>query len=153
MNISKTSWHYRLLNFFDHTLNLYDVKGFPPRDLCSYMRSVLWAVVWPIAILASLPFYSRGVWMWLHHLSVTGFWSAVCVIVFIVGSSILLLLALLLTIAAVVFSCLYIHEKIKAIKDAHRDPNATEVEAEPGVVVSWFRAMKKKICPLLTVVD
>lgn len=118
MKISKSSLHYRLVNFvFDN----------PNRNLCVYFWQVVWSsffvpfmfICLICGILGGLLFLSMPVW--------TMFYGSFDVLA---GMAAVLDVGLLLTFW-------YLYRK-------HKYP-----EKEPGVIGSYIRAKKEKICPTI----
>jgi len=135
MNISKKSWHYRILNFLDFIGS--------HESLCKYF----WKVVVVLVIAPPLALIFLLVVTIPLHWSFDPNPGAIAVAI-LVGSIEIFILALALT---------------SIIQDRYRDerwagtrPYPTEtpyVRKEPSLFRAWITAQHRKVCPLIDFVD
>lgn len=135
MEISRKSWAYKIWKWNN---KYYD----SPNDLCSFVRGLVWSVVKHVGLVvfavAAGSFLLFGVispflYSWFGQVGL----EAPAVVMFMFYS-----------IAALFYFATLIHD---AIRDARY--NRVELYKEPGLVRSWYRAKKQKICPFITVKD
>jgi hypothetical protein len=135
MKINTSSWHYRLLDFFG---------GEIPRSLCPYVRRLFGALLFygcagmagisAATCLIAAPLAWFGI---LSPLTNSGLG-----IFAVVGTAIY-------TVAVVVGIVIGVHEwRLKRLYNPRPGRNA-----EPGIFVSWIKAKKSKICPILKFED
>ena len=123
MHISARSWHLRWVRRFFGS-------GYTPRDLCSYFWVVVALTVLPVTAAIVLQ-VGLGLLIWRHPTEIL----------------IALVMAVLsLALTALLFFVVFL---IKFLSRALRhDP-----ERPPNLVVEYLRAKKRRLCPLLTVVE
>lgn len=134
LKIRRTSWHYRLwkLGRQAHT---------KPRDLCRYFWHLL--IVKLLLPLVGAAFVLLGIGsliyvIWGHPLE-----SAMIV----VG----ILLAVALVVGLVLLIRKLYERHLRLVKERSKLP--PEPEPEPSVLFTYLAARKKKLCPLIEVVD
>jgi len=141
MNISKRSWHYRLVSNF---------STWPASNLCPYMRQVvgysLLSLLIGIFAAGAFAFVTYPIWQFF-----TSFWfdmlpglSALCNLVILIGTW-----------------CIYrdgwpYHGSPNSVlhQDLLPGLHTPKIRSPfPSVWVEWFRAVHDKVCPLITFVD
>lgn len=129
MNIKKTSWHYKLINFFDFS---------PAHSLCPYVRQLLTSICISLLLVAvGIAMVAVFVWAPLHLvLGLIGV-MAISANQITVG----LIVWAIYTLAGVIIGGKYMRMKYRL-----RNP---VVEKEPGIVMAYIKAKKEKICPTL----
>jgi hypothetical protein len=128
MNIKKTSWHYKLIKFFDF---------YPSNSLCPYVRQILAALaISAFLVIVAIAMFVVFVWSPGHVL------LALMGIVGITAKELGLGLMVwgIYALAGIVFGGHYLRKK-------HRERNP--VEKEPNIVMAYIKAKKEKICPTL----
>lgn len=153
MKISKQSWHYRIVRhgvfggFFE--TNPSAVK----RTLCAYFWQVVWRL---IEILVWIPFLVGGVifcmtggviCLWQHFFVLSGGndLTSVFQIFGVIGAAIWTFLFFSLLFA---FYFGVLHPRLLAFKEKRKDDGNCD-HKEPGLIASYLKAKKQKICPML----
>lgn len=129
MNIKKSSWHYKMIEWFGHT---------PSDSLCPYVRQILLALALSLFLIAiASAIFIVFVWNPLHVL------AALMGIVSITPNSLAigLIAWAAYAVAGVVFGGKYLRKK-------YRERNPV-VETEPNIVMAYIKAKKEKFCPTL----
>lgn len=132
MIIKKTSWHYKLISWFDVS---------PSDSLCPYVRQLLTyialsLVLCCIAVAVAIIFG----WAPLHVLLALMGIIAISANQLTVG----LVIWAIYTVAGVILGGRYLRKK-------HRERNPyNPVLKEPNLVMAYIKAKKEKFCPTLT---
>jgi predicted membrane protein len=129
MIIKKTSWHYKLIQWFGHT---------PSDSLCPYVRQILLAFALSLFLIAIAScIFIVFVWNPLHVL------AALMGIVSINANALMIGL-----VAWAVYAIVGIVMGGKYLRKKYREKNPV-VEKEPNIVMAYIKAKKDKICPTL----
>lgn len=151
MNINKNSWHFKLLDYFDHEV-IIDLHYGNNVSLCNYFCSVVGALLKVLAIIiggiintASLGIILYALFGSLMYLllPLTGplfdyklYEGGLSVLIFAIG----------ITIVAGI--CATIGGDMKVVpKYLKRDQ--AEDNKHPSLFLSWLKAKKDKVCPLV----
>lgn len=136
LKVRKTSWHYRLwkLGRSPHS---------EPRDLCRYFWHITLIKLLAPLVLASLVLFGVGTLLWLvwGH---PGFTAAV-----VLGA-----LALAGAVLVLFWAGTKAVERItvrQALK--RRQPKPPKPPKEPNLMWEMVKAKKRKVCPLIVVID
>lgn len=143
MIISKNSWHYKLLQKKSH--------GVIPTSLCSYFWNVVWTIVknyiYPFGILILF-----SVVVGTGALITVGIYEKpeITSVVFIILSFATGLGTLIFT-----FAIAFLLASLKNLYDDltfKRENNKSQekVDKQSGLLVSYLKAKKQKICPIIT---
>jgi len=131
MNISKTSWHYRVLGHFD----LLKSPIYGPDSLCPYFWKVVFATtILPLMALLLVMFFALPFWWWL---TATPLGIAVFVGIIDIGFLIYILKALV--------ELRHLDEISEGTREAP--------EVKESLLKAWLKAKHRKMCPFLYVVD
>lgn len=118
MNISVNSWHYKLIDFFGMT---------HPKSLCPYFWTVVWSVLLAAALLFALTYP-------IHQF----FW----------GSDVLLsILSSVTWVLAGAWLRWVLYELDKLGEPIFKFERKPRPHKEPGVLLSYLKAKKEKMCP------
>lgn len=136
MKIKRTSWHYRLLDFFSMQV---------PGNLCTYFWKVFFT-----GVLGALIFFVAIPCVIFTAVSpfVLG------VLYFLVGSapgSIIMIIGTAAIIVAAVFG--FIFGGVWSVEWVKDHPVSFSKAGEPSVVVEYIKAKHRKICPILEFQD
>ena len=126
MEIRKDSWHYKVYEFS------HDSSPSPETNLCRYFWRVMWGLTLGTLMVTAAGAATFGLGLVFYRYP-----FAACLVV----GGIILLMALF-------FACYYINEKRLDRKWA-----AGYVAPEPGLLRSYLKAKKEKVCPLITFVN
>ena len=134
MQISRNSWHYRLINFldFDH-----------PDNLCAYCWKTIWAIVFSaFALMAMVFVFGLPLWYWLGA-------DIPLVVAIIVGG-----LELIGVLVCIYYAIEYAGWWAKLGRQLDRllpeyTPKPPKPKKPPGLFRSWISAQHRKVCPLL----
>ncbi len=132
MKISKSSWHYRLMNKMSHRR--------VPTSLCPYMRRLALFLLMLAVASGVIGLGIAGVFSFILHWLP---WFVVNEFLFETGAILLIAACILLLIGVVFFVLDYLDEKRRANKQI-------EEVREPGLVRSYITAIHDKVCPYLT---
>lgn len=149
MNISKTSWHYKLfrLNYilkaslFNKSYDDWYWQDFSnrPVNLCHYMRTIL---VWlPLKLLTYVGFYAILLWL-IFEFGVKTY-----------GGGFLLMLMAIAGLAVIggaffVFFLLegFLKKQAQKVREEKEDHKKFT-----SLLFEWYRAAKEKVCPIMEV--
>ena len=132
MNISRSSWHYKIVSEFCHT---------PSKNLCPYVRQLFAVCTIHIPLLCMVialflfiglsPIFLSIMW------SITGTIETTSIITGMTGIMLILTTGL---------GCIYIGSKInKRIKNSINENK--DNSKEPSIVIEYIKAKHKKMCP------
>lgn len=153
MNISRTSWHYRLAKAFD---------DYPPSDLCSYIRLLAWSAFRMLVVIAigglitcfvvCITFAPIVYWLDYVYNFLPQTWHADSegkVTSFIITA---VLGTIFYGCAALVFGvrAVYRYGRRKALEMRYAKPYK---EPEPGIFATRWKNFKDKTCTYITYVD
>lgn len=133
MNVSKTSWHYRLLNQLDL------ISRWRQETLCKYFWKVVFACTF-------VPIGAIGV-IWLGTIPL--WWSltdAPLSVAIIIGTFEIVGLLLVLRI-------LVIERHTEEILDGTRPAPKVVPPTPPSLFAEWLRARHRQVCPFIDFVD
>lgn len=140
LRISRRSWHMRLME----TQRRPWEPPYEPRDLCTHFWNVagvlaLWGVLTVAAITVlgavGVACYWFVVWHLLPH------WRAYAGLAVVVAG------VVMLTVGA-----LWVADQIDRRRERRRQQQP-KPQRSPGLLRSWLKAKKARVCPLLEVVD
>ena len=126
MQVSTSSWHYRLINFldFDH-----------PDNLCAYCWKTLFAIffvgaMWPVAIAGGVFVVTMPFWHMFNPQFVVTVLAGLIATAEIIGLLILL---------------------YNLVKSRHEDEiyEGKRERPEPSLAFAWVKAQHDKVCPLI----
>lgn len=143
MNVSKKSWHYKLVKFF---------WSFPEEDLCGYFRQVLLSIAIAISFLIFLlilvPLSFGG--------AIASLLESVTLISSIKSLSSLVLLCLgylfLFTIASLIFCIILIFSKCKECFKNKRK-SAVKTNSTYSLAKEYVKSKKERYCSSITFKD
>ena len=139
MQVSEQSWHLRYVRFMDAS-----PRGEPyvPRDLCSYFWTVVALVALPTLVgLAVLTVIVFGGFQ-LYEAFRDNFWTTSLIVGIAIGIPI--------TITAVILAIRSIVRWRSGRPVRVKKPKRKK---EPGLVRSYLSAKKRRVCPLIEVVE
>lgn len=151
MNINKNSWHFKLLKHFYHEV-VYDLSHGHNVTLCSYFWSVVGALLKVLAIIGGVTVVTAGVGIILY-----GFFGSLMYLLlpltgplfdyklYEVGLSVLIF-ALCITVVGGIMGAITGDMKVVPNYLKH---NKTEYNKPPSLFLSWLKAKKDKVCPLV----
>lgn len=149
MNIWTTSWHYRLLRFF-----YIDV----PSDLCRYARNLVLTLAAISATVISVPFGMFAVGM-IFASGEQELGSAFVYVLDLMGldgsgalTTSLMVVAMIIGALAWAMLALVIFGYCILYLDGAFDDGPAPAK-QPGLISTWWRAKKDKICPLINFVE
>ena len=131
MQVSSSSWHYRVWQFTHE-----NPEKAKPTNLCRYF----WRIFFTITIPACIVGLALAGVAWLIYLFATHPWALVWTIL---GVGLFV---------AVCYSGYRYDLREKRLKEERR-LLPPEPPKEPGLVRSFLKAKKQKMCPLITVVE
>lgn len=127
MKINRKSWHYRLQRRMWNTI---------PNNLCSYFWKLIWSLIVTSTALTVMAVFILGiVYPLVSYWFSNEYWKSLSIATWMIT----------LTIATIVGS--------DELKLYYRDKRANEPVKEPSVFVSFVKAKKAKICPLIEFID
>lgn len=140
MYVSRTSWHYRLM---DVCLSSYDI----PNSLCPYIRKLLFLILF-LAFLTS-----AGILVAVGIIAAPLSWfniiepakESALLILCGMGTGVWVIAGLIASVVGIRF----LARKL----DQRRSPARRYAYKEPNVFVEWARAKKRKICPYIQLKD
>lgn len=138
MIIKRDSWHFKMVN---------SLLDYPKRDLCGYVRQVVWLLVVFIALAVCLLlwFGSTGVTIF----SVLGISSAGFMLLPATLTGLMAIVLILGIVGGPIFGLWYLYEKRKSRKEDEEYEarlNGTYVAPEPGFIKSAYKSFKDKTC-------
>lgn len=137
MNISKTSWHFRLLSFFDLEPAYHHWNA----NLCVYMRRLTLLLFALSDVVFALIFYPYGWWMVVHGYKIIHWWQGFGLLNWVI-------LSILLGGALVGSFCFCIeHSVIWLYKQL---PHKPSTYPEPGIFETYYQSLKDKVCLSIT---
>lgn len=138
MIIKRDSWHYKMVN---------SLLDFPKRDLCGYVRQVLWLLILFITLTVCmlLWFGSTGVTIF----SALGISSAGFMLLPATLTGLMAIVLALAVIGGPVFGVWYYFESCRQRKEDEEHEarmNGTYVKPEPGFIKAAYTNFKDKTC-------
>lgn len=151
MNINKNSWHFKLLDYFDHNVVWHLQRG-DNVSLCNYFWNVIGALLKVLAIIGGGAVVTVVVGIILYAL----FGSLMYLLLpltgplfdyklYEVGLAVLIFALGITTVAGI---CATIGGDMKIVPK-YLKPNKTEDSKPPSLFLSWLKAKKDKVCPLV----
>lgn len=144
MNIKRTSWHYKLHNFWD--------EGRVPRDmtLCGYFWKTVWLLVCSITIIVVAPLIASLLLVAVAGIALT--------LVGIQPPDPTTLAGFFTCIVVGAVACLVVTGAVAAFIKLKGKPHAKELstnwkEREPSLLEKYLKARKDKYCPLIEFID
>lgn len=130
MIIKKSSWHYKMIEWFGHT---------PSNSLCPYVRQILLGIALSVFMAAvAVAVFIVFVWNPLHVL------AALMGIVSITPNQLMVGL-----IGWAVWALLGIFVGGHWLRKWNRERNKSKPEKEPNLIMAYIKAKKDKFCPSL----
>ncbi|QEM42299.1 hypothetical protein CPTPhageEI1_094 [Klebsiella phage EI] len=138
MIIKRDSWHCKMVTY---------LLDSPKRDLCGYIRQVLWLLMVFIALAVCLLlwFGSTGVSIF----TALGISSAGFMLLPATLTGLMAIVLILGLIASPIYCIWYLYEKRRSRKEAEEyeaRANGTYVKPEPGFIKSAYKSFKDKTC-------
>ncbi|WWQ13205.1 membrane protein [Morganella phage vB_Mm5] len=143
LKINKNSWHYKYL-LFCKDKNAGKIK----HNLCGYFwQFVGHAVGHVIGLAIILGFCGAIASPITAHFSISDWWC--------IPIGVVMLATLILVVGLIIFSCVYSKEKYDDYKleKQYKREQLGLPEKQPNFITAWFRAFKKKHCPLIEFTD
>lgn len=138
MIIKRDSWHYKLVN---------SLLDYPKRDLCGYVRQVVWLLTVFIALASCLILWCGATG--LAVFAKLGISSAGFMILPAVLTGLMTIVLLAGIVCGPIFGIWYLYERRKSRKEEEEYEariNGTYVKPEPGFIKSAYKSFKDKTC-------
>lgn len=132
MEISKSSWHYRLIN---------STIGKPSNSLCLYFWSLIISLL--MRILVAFIFVTWVLMMLITISPILIGYNDEYLFLYILG--------ILPWVVTLLILGDYLHEKFPQVREKHflKKNRREQLEKEPHIVVEYVKAIKNKVCPIL----
>lgn len=137
MRVHKKSWHYRLWK-------LGRKETSQPRDLCRYFWHLVLLKLLIPGIIAACVLFAVGTLIWViaSHLYISSI--VLCAAIALVGLTFFLVWAV---------DKLIERHRMKRLLAPPKPAKPAKPPKEPSVFWTYVKARKRKVCPLITVVD
>lgn len=151
MNINKNSWHFKLLDHFDHNVVWHLQRG-DNVSLCNYFWNVIGALLKVLAVIGGGTFVTVMAGIVLYAF----FGSLMYLLLPLTGplfdyklyeAGVTTLLFMLCT--AVVGGIIGAVRGDMKVVPNYLKPNKTKENKPPSLFLSWLKAKKDKVCPLV----
>lgn len=138
MIIKRDSWHYKLVN---------SLLDYPKRDLCGYVRQVVWLLV--VFIISTACLLLWFVYTGVAIFSALGISSAGFMLLPATLTGLMAIVLLVGVVCGPIFGIWYLYERRKSRKEEEEYEariNGTYVKPEPGFIKSAYKSFKDKTC-------